>query len=289
MPGEKKQLFIISPIRKEGTPEHAKYDKVRRHIIVPAAEEKGYNALRADEIRKPGRITSQIVERLMEDDLVVADISEGNPNVFYELAIRHAIKKPVILIGQSTDNIPFDVRDQRVIPYSLDPDDIKKAITDIQGQIDSIEKDDFKVDSPIADLIKIDVTEVSRSEEEVLKQILSMVKTTQDEVIRTRQNVSSNPTVNFKGDSLAIKMAGMGWVTLKSPSVPILALLYVEKEGLTLDEIIPKVNLDWKMVEHFMKSMYKDEIVDMVEIDGLTLFRLHENWQTNVLGTRSAD
>jgi hypothetical protein len=112
---KKKRLFIISPIGKEGSETRNFFDKVKRHIIYKAAEGKGYSPYRGDEIREPGKITSQIIRRLRDDDLVIADISTSNPNVFYELAIRHAVQKPVILIGQNTDNIPFDIANQELL------------------------------------------------------------------------------------------------------------------------------------------------------------------------------
>jgi hypothetical protein len=61
-------------------------------IVAPAAEACGYDTIRADQIAKPGIITSQVIQHLLDDPLVVADLTGWNPNVFYELAIRHAIR-----------------------------------------------------------------------------------------------------------------------------------------------------------------------------------------------------
>ena len=91
-----KRLFIISPIGDPGSEIRDTSDKVRRHIIDPPATERGYKTVRSDSISMPGRIDRQIVNHLMNDDLVVADLTDQNPNVFYELAIRHAVRKPVI-------------------------------------------------------------------------------------------------------------------------------------------------------------------------------------------------
>src|SRR5262245_11520148 len=101
-----KSCFVIAPIGKENSPERRRSDQVFKHIISPAAAACGYEAIRADNLSKPGLITSQIIEHLVTDQLVVADLTGHNPNVFYELAIRHVVKKPVVQIIQITESIP---------------------------------------------------------------------------------------------------------------------------------------------------------------------------------------
>jgi hypothetical protein len=77
------------------------------HIIHPVAKECGYLAIRADEISEPGIITSQVIQHLLDDHLVIADLTGHNANVFYELAIRHAIRKPVLQLIQKGEQIPL--------------------------------------------------------------------------------------------------------------------------------------------------------------------------------------
>ena len=88
---DKKSCFVIAPIGEAESDTRKRSDQVLRHIIRPAVEVCGYQAIRADEIDKPGVITSQVIQHVVGDPLVVADLTETNPNVFYELAIRHAI------------------------------------------------------------------------------------------------------------------------------------------------------------------------------------------------------
>ena len=113
--GTFKKLFIISPIGKPGSQIRSYFDKARKHIIEPVAKEMGYVTQRSDNISQPGRITKQIVQHLREDDLVIADLTSRNPNVFCELAVRHAVKKPVVQVIQSGESIPFDVAATRTI------------------------------------------------------------------------------------------------------------------------------------------------------------------------------
>src|SRR3989339_2254786 len=97
---EQKSCFVIAPIGEPDSDTRKRSDQVLKHIIRPAVEACGYKAVRADEIDKPGIITSQVIQRVVDDPLVVADLTESNPNVFYELAIRHALRKPLIQLIQ---------------------------------------------------------------------------------------------------------------------------------------------------------------------------------------------
>jgi len=117
----KKTCFFIGPIGNEKTPTRDWSDQVLEYIVTPAVTELGYETpKRADRIPGLGSITFEIMRRLVEDDLVVADLTEGNPNAFYELAIRHALKKPTVHIIRSGEKIPFDVRDIPVISVMID-------------------------------------------------------------------------------------------------------------------------------------------------------------------------
>lgn len=145
-----KTLFIICPLKSKDSPTRIRSDQLRRHIIEPAAKAKGYSVVRSDTQPDPGRIDNQIVDHLLDDDLVVCDLTEQNPNVLYELAIRHAIKKPVILLGERDTLPPFDLYSQRVISYDLtNPDKVEESKEELIKQIEAIEKDTFIVDSPI--------------------------------------------------------------------------------------------------------------------------------------------
>jgi hypothetical protein len=125
----KKPCFVIAPIGPTGSETRKRSDKVLKHIFRSALEEK-YKVTRADEIDEAGMITSQVLRAVQESHLVVADLTETNPNVLYELAVRHAIEKPVIhLIEPRLSKIPFDIAGFRTIEFDLtDPDSIEAAV-----------------------------------------------------------------------------------------------------------------------------------------------------------------
>jgi len=93
-PKEKpKTCLVLAPIGSDGSDIRRRSDDVLKFIIKPVTVDCGYKAIRADEISEPGIITHQIIQHILEDDLVIADLTDGNPNVFYELALRVVIQK----------------------------------------------------------------------------------------------------------------------------------------------------------------------------------------------------
>jgi hypothetical protein len=129
--------FVICPIGRSGTAVRLRSDQVVRHIINPVLKKVGFSeALRADHICDPGRITDQAIRHVLGDDLVIADLTGGNPNVFYELAARHSVGKPVIQLTDAGETLPFDLADQRTIFFDItDPDSLEQARQDLENAI----------------------------------------------------------------------------------------------------------------------------------------------------------
>lgn len=129
--------FYITPIGVEGSEQRMHADLFMGSIVEPALSELGFTIVRSDTINTAGMITSQIIEHLVKAKLVVADLSFHNPNVFYELSLRHSLGKPIIHLIRSCDSIPFDIHSFRTIKiddssiYSFVPqiDSYKAAVS----------------------------------------------------------------------------------------------------------------------------------------------------------------
>lgn len=129
--------FVISPF---GSP----YDHYWTDIFEPALGSAGYKAKRGDSIFTSGNVVRQIWEMISESRLVLADLSERNANVYYELGIAHALGKPCLLLTRDAGTIPFDLRGQRHIIYETQfpgwdktlADDISQAIVDSEDRPD---------------------------------------------------------------------------------------------------------------------------------------------------------
>ncbi|MCA0322265.1 MAG: hypothetical protein LCH60_06765 [Actinobacteria bacterium] len=111
--------FIISPIGHDDSEERKHADLVLGALIEPALESLGLRAIRADKISKPGLITGQVLDHLTRARIVIADLSFGNPNVYYELALRQALRKPLVQITRSADKLPFDVGQFRTVVIDM--------------------------------------------------------------------------------------------------------------------------------------------------------------------------
>jgi len=137
-PVAKKSCFVISPIGNAGSDTRRRSDCAFEYIIKPSLNGLGYDEPeRVDKSDKPTHITTEIILQLVNADLVIADLSELNANVFYELGIRHAFKKPCILMSNWEKKPPFDVSGINVIDYIHDdPQSHKKAIGRIKSQIE---------------------------------------------------------------------------------------------------------------------------------------------------------
>jgi hypothetical protein len=114
-----KVCFFIAPIGDEGSEHRQHSDAILSSFVEPAMAEHGMRVVRADKISKPGMISQQVIEYLVKSKLVVADLSYHNPNVFYELSLRHATGKPTVHVIRDADKIPFDLANFRTIPISM--------------------------------------------------------------------------------------------------------------------------------------------------------------------------
>lgn len=110
------------------------FDKYYQDIYIPAIKEAGFEPVRADELFSTGSVVEQIWEQIVKAKVLLADLTDKNPNVFYELGLAHAAKKPVVFVASKVEDVPFDLRHLRVIIYEVrEPDwadKLKKSVTD---------------------------------------------------------------------------------------------------------------------------------------------------------------
>ena len=133
---KKYSCFIISPIKDE--PDH--YSNIFYYDIINNALPQTFDLIRADEVRKESEsIWEDIKKYLKESDLVIAELTDLNPNVLYELGFRRSIGKPIIQFSQEIDNLPFDLKFLRTIKYCLTDRGIIKAKSDLKRAIEKIE------------------------------------------------------------------------------------------------------------------------------------------------------
>jgi len=130
------QSELMKPIAFALMPFRDPYNKYYGAIIKPAAEEAGMRSLRADEIFGPTEIVKDVWKAINDAEIIVAELTTRNPNVMYELGLCHAIGKPVIMLSQNIDDIPFDLKSLRCILYdTVEPNWADKLRNDIRQSI----------------------------------------------------------------------------------------------------------------------------------------------------------
>lgn len=122
--------FFVAPIGGDASETRQHSDLILASLVEPAIEELGLTVVRADGIDRPGIITAQVIEHIAKGRLVVADLSFHNPNVFYELALRHATGKPTVHLIRAQDEIPFDIDQFRTI--RIDTTDLYAFVPQIE-------------------------------------------------------------------------------------------------------------------------------------------------------------
>lgn len=153
---EERTCFVIGPIGDEGTDTRRKADFLFKGIIseVLEGEPFRYSVTRADTRAGPGMITEQVINDVIGADLVVADLSEHNPNAFYELAIRHRESKPTIHMISEEYALPFDLKDHRAIIFNIsDWERLERARLELRKQAKAIEEHDYVVSNPVTGAI----------------------------------------------------------------------------------------------------------------------------------------
>jgi hypothetical protein len=148
----KKNVFVIMPFSSTASCTKEEWYEIYENVFYPAITECGYFCERA--VPNTGSLIASIVEKLKTARIVLADITDRNPNVFYELGVRHALSKRTIVISQNTSDIPSDLRGYWSLEYGIRPAQVAQFKRDIHRLITEIEKNPDKSDSPVCDYLE---------------------------------------------------------------------------------------------------------------------------------------
>ena len=139
--------FVIMPFDEEFKP-------IYKRFIKPVLEETGYKVKRADDIESQRNILRDILEEIHSSDLIVADLTTSNPNVFYELGLAHALGKSAILVTQSIEDVPFDLHSYRLLKYSTHFDEIDNAREQLAQKVKASLKGTIPFGTPVTDFLQ---------------------------------------------------------------------------------------------------------------------------------------
>ena len=138
-----KKCFVVSPIGEEGSATRINADRLFKHIIKPVCEACSFEPIRVDKLNDANSITRTIIEYLEKSELVIADITELNPNVFYEMGYRARTQRPLIHLRRKGENLPFDITTIRTLEYDLtDLDSVEEVKDRLSQTIESFDYSD---------------------------------------------------------------------------------------------------------------------------------------------------
>ena len=198
-----KKCFYICPIGSADSDTRKKTDGLLREGVRPTLKEMGFDVTASHEMPKPGSITTQVVQRLLGDDLVVADLTgnqDPNPNVMYELAIRHAKGLPVVTIAENGTRLPFDISDERTIFFNRDLFGLSDFKVSLRKATEAT-LESPTTDNPIYRAVreKVIFEDVDRTGTDVTRELLALIREMRDsEVIVSRQNLAKDSPFRFE-------------------------------------------------------------------------------------------
>ena len=174
-------------------------------IYAKAIEKAGLHPVRVDDLFRPGNIVEDIWNFTKNAKIILADLTGKNPNVFYELGLAHAITKPVILLTEDVDDIPFDLRALRHIAYDKnDPAWGKEIEEKIVKAIKEVLKDPKK--SILSTFLEIKSEDKGKAVSKYEKDILSLrqdIDTLKNEIKPIEKKITHG-TPDFYNPSLEI-------------------------------------------------------------------------------------
>ena len=139
------------PFSSTKTYAESEWTEIYENVFKPAVEDCGYSCERA--MPGTGSLIKSIIEKLRDSTVVLSDITDMNPNVLYELGVRHSLSKRTIIVSQRIDDIPSDLRGYWSVIYGTKPGEVAKFKADIRRIISEIDENPGKSDSPVSDFL----------------------------------------------------------------------------------------------------------------------------------------
>lgn len=181
------------------------FNRVYEYIIKPACEIAGFTPIRADEVVSTNYIALDIIKRIIEADIAICDLSSQNPNVLYELGIRQAFNKPVVLMKDNMTKRIFDIQGFRDVEYdsSLRIDNVN-ACTELLAKTlkNTYENKEIEINS-LVKLLSISPAEVTEStkislESELILNQLNIVSRRLEKLEFSKLSGQSNSMITNK-------------------------------------------------------------------------------------------
>ena len=279
-----KKCFIITPIGSTESEIRRATEGLIEAVIIPTLNELGFsteNVSVAHRISESGSINRQIIKKIIEDDLAIVNLTGLNPNVMYELAVRHAIAKPVVMLAEDGTRLPFDIVDQRTIFYKNDMLGAVQLKEDLKTFVQAA-LNDTHVENPLISLIQENnalnnVTSIDKGAAEIILERLdkierqtyknpksSKILTTQsDEQIRILFEYKGNQNYEEISDKilkLLLKSIFRGFFIIINPHPIGFSVKITSNSSFNYDRVFLEKNIQDDVV-NYIDDLYIKEIL----------------------------
>ena len=262
-----KRCFVIMGFGKKtdfATGRILDLNKSYKLLIKPVLESKGITCIRADEILHSGSIDYQMYKELYNADLVIADLSTANVNAFYELGIRHALKKRcTIVISEDKYQYPFDLNHVKITSYchlgeAIDYEEVERFRDVLGNTIDSVLQID-EPDSPVYShfpvlkppKLKTEITETNN-----LNRGIQNSNPDDDNLFAAATKATDNPTLGY--------LIEEGENALKQRNYPVAKSLFQSAVVVYKAESKDDSNQDSYLIQRLAFATYKAKLPDYI-------------------------
>lgn len=261
-----KRCFVITPIGGDGSATRRSADGLVDAVIEPVLMSLGFQVEVAHRISRAGSITNQVIDLLLNVDLVVANLTELNPNVMYELAVRHARRLPVVIIAEVGTKLPFDVSDERTIFYVNDMAGSTELAGKLRISVETIALD-LELDNPIYRVVKSNVmSDVQPTDQD--KYLLERINSMERLVGQVLEKLNSGVNDRASYDSSS-RTQGSSVFSLNSIEVDFIRILAGSDEP-TYEEISRRMGLAPGVIDEIRTGLF--EKLGIRSKTGLVLF-----------------